>query len=308
MSNLRLRVISAIVLAVVVLAITWLGGVTFRILAAAIAAAMFYEWCAMSRRHGNARDQIVAAILLAAVLIAVILDYFAASILILLMVSVIACILQGWIGGQGSWIAAGLAYAGLSGISIAFLRGGDQAGLVAIIFLFAVVWATDILAYFVGRSLGGPKLAPSISPGKTQSGALGGTVGGILAGLLAALAFGVGNLPLLALVALVLSVVSQAGDLFKIMGQAASWREGFGLAHPRPRRRDGPRGRTCCGRARPLCRGRLAGRHGQSRASFVCELIATDSPLLGRHRAMGRQAHDRSCRRCFGRRPAIRAV
>ncbi len=215
MSNLRLRVISAIVLAVVVLAITWLGGVTFRILAAAIAAAVFYEWCAMSRRHGNGRDQIVAAVLLAVVLVAIILDYSAVSVLILLVISILACFLQGWIGGQGLWVPGGLAYAGLSGMSIAFLRGGDHAGFVAIIFLFAVVWATDILAYFVGRSLGGPKLAPSISPGKTQSGALGGTVGGILAGLLAASAFDVGNLPLLAVVALVLSVVSQAGDLFE---------------------------------------------------------------------------------------------
>ena len=52
-------------------------------------------------------------------------------------------------------------------------------GSIAILFLFAVVWATDILAYFVGRAVGGPKLAPSISPGKTWSGAIGGAVGGL---------------------------------------------------------------------------------------------------------------------------------
>lgn len=215
MSNLRLRIISAIVLAAAVLAITWLGGVAFRVLSAAIAAAMFYEWCAMSRRLGNGRDQLVAFALLAVILVAVILDYPAASVLILLALSVFACILQGKLGGQGLWAPAGLAYAGLSGVSLAYMRGADQIGFIAILFLFAVVWATDIFAYFVGRSLGGPKLAPSISPGKTQSGALGGTVGGILAGLLLAAAFGVGNLPLLSLVALVLSVISQAGDLFE---------------------------------------------------------------------------------------------
>ncbi len=37
---------------------------------------------------------------------------------------------------------------------------------IAMLFIFAVVWATDILAYFVGRAIGGPKLAPRISPGK----------------------------------------------------------------------------------------------------------------------------------------------
>ncbi|TIP76695.1 MAG: phosphatidate cytidylyltransferase, partial [Mesorhizobium sp.] len=73
-------------------------------------------------------------------------------------------------------------------------RDGDHSGLVAILFLFAVVWATDIAAYFVGRAVGGPKLAPSISPGKTQSGALGGAVGGVIAGLLLAAAAGAGNL------------------------------------------------------------------------------------------------------------------
>ena len=49
------------------------------------------------------------------------------------------------------WEAGGLAYAALSGFSLAYLRDGDHAGLIAILFLFAVVWATDILAYFVGR-------------------------------------------------------------------------------------------------------------------------------------------------------------
>jgi phosphatidate cytidylyltransferase len=86
----------------------------------------------------------------------------------------------------------------------------------AIVFWAMIVtWATDICAYFVGRSLGGAKLAPSISPGKTQSGAIGGAVGGVLAGIALAAWAGLGNLPLLAVVALLLSIVSQAGDLFE---------------------------------------------------------------------------------------------
>ncbi|TIM94652.1 MAG: phosphatidate cytidylyltransferase, partial [Mesorhizobium sp.] len=50
---------------------------------------------------------------------------------------------------------------------------------------------------------------------KTQSGALGGAVGGVVAGLLLAAAAGAGNLAVLGVVALVLSLVSQAGDLFE---------------------------------------------------------------------------------------------
>jgi phosphatidate cytidylyltransferase len=215
MSNLQLRILSAVVLAVVVLSVTWLGGAAFRLLAAAIAGAIFYEWCAMSHRPGIMRNQLMAAGLLAVAMIAVVLEYSAASILILIALSVLATLLGAKLSGQGSWVSAGLAYAGLSGLSLALLRGGDHAGLVAILFLFAVVWATDIFAYFVGRSLGGPKLAPAISPGKTQSGALGGAVGGVLAGVILAGFAGLGNLPLLALVAFLLSVISQIGDLFE---------------------------------------------------------------------------------------------
>src|SRR5690606_32182512 len=76
--------------------------------------------------------------------------------------------------GEGRWVATGFAYAFLTGFCLARLRGDDTAGLIAILYLFAVVWATDIGAYFIGRAIGGAKLAPSISPGKTWSGAIGG--------------------------------------------------------------------------------------------------------------------------------------
>jgi phosphatidate cytidylyltransferase len=215
MSNLQLRVISSVVLIVAVLAVTYLGGVAFRLLAALIAGAIFYEWSAMSRGAASARYQLVAAVLLAVVLFALLLGYSALGVFVLLGLSVAASLLDSGIGGQGLWTPAGLAYAGLSGLSLALLRDGDQTGLTAILFLFAVVWATDIAAYFVGRSLGGPRLAPAISPGKTQSGAIGGAVGGVIAGIALAAFAGLGNLPLLALVAFLLSVVSQAGDLFE---------------------------------------------------------------------------------------------
>lgn len=129
----------------------------------------------------------------------------------LIVVTAIAALVR----NSGQWDACGLAYASVSGLSLALLRDGDHSGLVAILFLFAVVWATDIFAYFVGRTVGGPKLAPSISPGKTRSGALGGAVGGVVAGLILAAVAGAGNLALLGLVALVLSIVAQAGDLFE---------------------------------------------------------------------------------------------
>ena len=50
MSNLQLRIVSAVVLAAVALALTWLGGLPFRLLCAAISAAIFYEWARMQLR------------------------------------------------------------------------------------------------------------------------------------------------------------------------------------------------------------------------------------------------------------------
>jgi phosphatidate cytidylyltransferase len=102
-------------------------------------------------------------------------------------------------------------------IAPTLLRASPTQGLAAILWLFAIVWGTDIGAYFGGRMIGGPKLAPTISPGKTWSGALvGAAVSAILGLLVAALATpgGVKMLPLLGL-GVATSAVSQVGDLFE---------------------------------------------------------------------------------------------
>ena len=98
------------------------------------------------------------------------------------------------------------------------LRQVPEIGLFLIGWTFAVVWFTDIAAYFTGRALGGPKLMPSVSPKKTWSGALGGALAGTAGGMAvwalmpatAGLGFGV-----VLAISLAASVVSQAGDLFE---------------------------------------------------------------------------------------------
>ena len=113
------------------------------------------------------------------------------------------------------WMIAGLLYAGVIALAPVILRRDPALGFVAIVFLFAVVWVTDIAAYFAGRALGGPKLWVAVSPNKTWSGALGGTLGGVIAALLVVKAAGLVIAPMLVLVALVLSIASQAGDLLE---------------------------------------------------------------------------------------------
>jgi phosphatidate cytidylyltransferase len=215
MSNLQQRVISAIVMAAVTLAVTWFGGLPFRLFCAVVALTVFYEWSRMARpATGGALGFLPEALLLA--FVGVLIAGVPASWQLILVVAVVAIAVAGaQMRGATQWDAAGLAYASLSGFSLALLRDDAHSGLIAILFLFAVVWATDIAAYFVGRAVGGPKLAPSISPGKTQSGAVGGAVGGVVAGLVLAIAAGAGNLVQLGFVALALSIVSQIGDLFE---------------------------------------------------------------------------------------------
>lgn len=113
------------------------------------------------------------------------------------------------------WLAAGVAYAAVLLFAPLILRRDPMLGFAAIVFLFAVVWATDIAAYFAGRALGGPKLWPAVSPKKTWSGAAGGTLGGIAAGVLTVKLMGISVAPMLILVACLLSVAAQAGDLLE---------------------------------------------------------------------------------------------
>ena len=99
------------------------------------------------------------------------------------------------------------------------LRGaeGDETARLTVLWLLGIVWATDIAAYLAGRTVGGPKLMPRVSPKKTWSGAIGGLLGGVAASLLFVwgmeIQMSVGTAVMLALAAMALSAVAQAGDL-----------------------------------------------------------------------------------------------
>src|SRR5262249_3661699 len=108
------------------------------------------------------------------------------------------------------WAAGGVIYAGALLIAPALLRSDPQWGPVALLFLFATVWPTDLFAFFCGRAIGGPLLWPRVSPKKTWAGAIGGLVGGVAASVAVAYASGVGKLGIVGVMACVLSVLAQA--------------------------------------------------------------------------------------------------
>jgi phosphatidate cytidylyltransferase len=113
------------------------------------------------------------------------------------------------------WFGAGMIYAGIFFVSMLLLRSDPGLGLVALIWLFAMIWTTDIAAYFTGRALGGPKLWPEISPNKTWSGAIGGTIGGLVAGAATLVVAGLSLRPIHALVMLAVVIAAQLGDLME---------------------------------------------------------------------------------------------
>ncbi|HML13817.1 MAG TPA: phosphatidate cytidylyltransferase [Xanthobacteraceae bacterium] len=116
---------------------------------------------------------------------------------------------------RAGWIMLGACYAGAMLAAPLVIRADARLGFVAMIFLFAVVWATDVAAYFAGRLVGGPKLWPAISPKKTWSGAVGGSAAGTAAGLAVAVVGGIEPIAPLLAVGFLLSVIAQFGDLFE---------------------------------------------------------------------------------------------
>ena len=88
----------------------------------------------------------------------------------------------------GALRGGGVVLIGLGGAALIWLRCMTGAGPASLLFVVLVVWASDSLAYLTGRALGGAKLAPRISPGKTWSGAVGGLLGAMAAGALVAAA------------------------------------------------------------------------------------------------------------------------
>lgn len=119
-------------------------------------------------------------------------------------------IVRGW---GPAWYLSGFVYALIAALSLLWIRDRADNGAWLVLWVFAIVWATDIGAYFTGRAIGGPKLAPAISPGKTWAGFYGGVVAAAITG--GAWAMFTGLRPILFLLAPLFSVAAQGGDLFE---------------------------------------------------------------------------------------------
>lgn len=220
--NFLRRTASALVLAPLAIGTAFIGGWIFAAACTVTAALVLWEWSILVSR---AADWRILAPGLPALCAAAVLAHNNAPGM------AIAAVALGTLGAAVAtavqprgerrsawavlWAAAGLVYAGIVVTSPIVLRSDPQMGFAALAFLFATVWATDIFAYLAGRRFGGPLLWPRLSPKKTWTGAVGGLAGGVVAGALVAYA-SAGTYPVAAgVLALILSIAAQGGDLLK---------------------------------------------------------------------------------------------
>ena len=212
--NLILRIVSAAVLAPVALAAAYVGGWPFALFWTAAAVAVLWEWLTLVAGPGH---RLMFASCASAIAVAALVDWRgrpAVSFLLIGLGALAAIIFAP--RGRRAWIVGGIFYAGAMVLAPLLLRNGGAGGFLALIALFAIVWTTDILGYFAGRSIGGPKLAPAISPNKTWSGALAGALGAMLVSAGGARLTGGPYDPVaIGLVGLLLSAVAQLGDLLE---------------------------------------------------------------------------------------------
>lgn len=209
--DLSKRVASSVVLAALAIITTAVGGWPFVVLWGAAAIVVYWEWSSMVARQGKVTLLAggMALVFAAAELGSGHAAYATAA------VAAGAIIVAALARRRRLWCAGGVIYAGVLAVAPVVICLDRPYGAVAVFFLFAVVWTTDIFGYFIGRLVGGPKLTVRISPKKTWAGALGGAAGAMVAGVGFMSAVGYAGLGFPASTALVLSIVSQCGDLLE---------------------------------------------------------------------------------------------
>ncbi len=206
-NELMTRVVVGVLLVAAVVASLYFGAVPLWLLVVLMALGIINEWANLVGRSENRKLAMYAL----SVPLAIMSPWAARpSFLALGLIMGAAMFVAAF--DRSVKLAAGVFYAGLPALAIVYLREIDN-GILIVFWTLALVWATDIGAYFSGRAIGGPKLAPNYSPNKTWAGLIGGVI------LTAAISYYLHlywDLPFFfILLSIPLAVLAQIGDLFE---------------------------------------------------------------------------------------------
>ncbi|MBI1359621.1 MAG: phosphatidate cytidylyltransferase [Alphaproteobacteria bacterium] len=212
-----LRVLSAVVLVPLGLYVVYAGGLVLIAATGLCAIVAGIEWARMtsSRGAGWVTPLVYAVLVIGAAAATYLGELGLGFVALACLVSAGLVALLGYLGkGSAATLAFGAIYTSLPFGAFVWIREHQPDGRLFLFAILAVVWATDIAAYFAGRGFGGPLLSPKDSPNKTWTGAIGAVVCACLAGVAVARAAGGPFVYWLAF-SLLLSVVAQAGDLLE---------------------------------------------------------------------------------------------
>jgi len=208
-----MRVLSALVLIPVALFCVWLGSPWFAAMLAVVILAAGAEWrvIAVIERTGLRMLSIMVPLF---VLVAGEVAGPAAGLLVLVVGLALTIGTFSAPMNERLWALVAHLHLSLAVVALLYLRLQPGSGLDLVVFLFAMVWMSDIGGYVAGRLVGGPRLAPRISPNKTWAGAIGAALFALATAVVMARLAGVPATPALG-IALILSLATQCGDLFE---------------------------------------------------------------------------------------------
>jgi len=215
-ANQRVRVVSALVIAPPVLAAIYFGPPYMEIVILAAGGIVAWEWASLCGGGRPGRDGWAAV---GTVLAALVAGCFARYGLAAAIAGVgalgLAAVLVRRRSAAAAWLPGGIVYLTAASLGLLYLRNRPADGWQLLFWLLAVVWATDTAGYVAGRTIGGPKLAPTLSPNKTWSGLAGAVVAAGIAGAAAGALWAGRDPVMLAVASLGLALIAQAGDLFE---------------------------------------------------------------------------------------------
>ncbi|GHD46745.1 phosphatidate cytidylyltransferase [Thalassobaculum fulvum] len=216
-SDLRLRIISSLVMVPAAAITVFAGGPALQLGVALVCGLMAWEWGSLvTDRPGRtlARGLVFAVLALSLgwMLLRGPYEGVAAAVIGALGIIVLGRFTR---LPSAPWLAVAIISIAMPAIAILWLRDGAPLGLETLIWALTTVVLTDVGAYAAGRTIGGPKLMPSVSPSKTWAGLAGGVAASVAGALVAASLVEGANPWVLAPIAALLAVIAQIGDLME---------------------------------------------------------------------------------------------